>query len=302
MESPGPRRTDKTPALQTAGKRYDQRASDRRAGAKLRSVIDAADKHTSIVKSAGRTLAIFEYFDDVQREVRVGEIAAQLRYPQSSVSYLLKSLVKSGYLDYDPVKRAFLPTPRVALLGSWISRPGVGDGTLVRLVRAIANETGLTATLASRNGIYAQYIHVLETESSFPVHIPVGTSRLLVWSAAGFALLSDQPPKTIRALVQRTNAEISQLPEPISFDQVLRNVELFRSQGYFLSDSLVTPGGGHISMRLPGVLTGGRDIVLGTAGSSPVIVRDREAIVQVMRSAIAACETSPEQSRGGKAR
>lgn len=252
------------------------------------SVVDAAQKETAIVKSAARTLAIFEYFDDVQHELRVGEIALRLGYPQSSTSYLLQSLVKTGYLDYDPRTRAFMPTPRIALLGSWISGPAIGDGTLIRLIRTIADATCLTVTLAARNGIYAQYIHVLETENGFPIHIPVGTCRLLVWSAAGFALLRDDSPKAIRALVQRTNAEISNAPAPISVDQVLRYIETFRQQRYFLSDSLVTPGGGHISMRLPEVATSGRNIVIGAAGPSCTIARDEVRIVHAMRQAITA--------------
>jgi DNA-binding IclR family transcriptional regulator len=253
---------------------------------KVATLVDAAVKEGSLVKSAARTLAIFEYFYDVQRELRVGEIAAHLGYPQSSVSYLLKSLVKTGYLDYNPKTRAFMPTPRIALLGSWISGPAIGDGTLIRLVRAIADATQLTVTLGARNGIYAQYIHVLETHSGYPVHTPVGTCRLLVWSAAGFALLQDESPKVIRALVQRTNADVPNLPSLINAEQVLRNVETFRSQGYFLSDSLVTPGGGHISMRLPGAATGGRNLVIGAASWSRTVTRDEHAIVAAMRQAI----------------
>jgi DNA-binding IclR family transcriptional regulator len=251
------------------------------------SVVDAAANETAIVKSAARTLAIFEYFDDVRRELRVGEIALRLGYPQSSTSYLLKSLVKAGYLDYNPKTRAFIPTPRIALLGSWISRPAISDGSLIRVVRTVADATRLTVTLSARNGIYAQYIHVLELENGFPIHIPVGTCRLLVWSAAGFALLEDESPTTIRALVQRTNAEVSNMPARINAGQVLRHVETFRQQGYFLSDSLVTPGGGHISMRLPPAATDGRNIVLGAAGPSRTIVRDAAKIVAAMQQAIA---------------
>ncbi|MGI8476287.1 MAG: IclR family transcriptional regulator domain-containing protein, partial [Thermomicrobiales bacterium] len=171
--------------------------------------------------------------------------------------------------------------------GSWISGPAISDGTLIRLIRTIADATRLTVTLAARNGIYAQYIHVLETESGFPIHIPVGTCRLLVWSAAGLALLRDDGPKAVRALVQRTNAEVPNVP-PINGDQVLRHVETFRRQGYFLSDSLVTPGGGHISMGLPEAATDGRNIVIGAAGSSRTVMRDEARIVAAMRQAITA--------------
>ena len=263
---------------------------------KTASVVDAAETRTAIVKSAARTLAIFEYFDDVRREVTVGELTERLGYPQSSTSYLLKSLVQVGYLDYHPQRRTFSPTPRIALLGSWISAGAISDGTLMRLVRTLADSTRLTITMAARNGIYAQYIHVLETNNTFPIHIPVGTCRLLVWSASGFALLRNEDPKTIRALVQRTNADISNLPTRIEADQVLRHVDRFRHAGYFLSDSLVTPGGGHVSMALPNEATDGRNLVLGAAGSSQAIVADEDEIVDRMRSAIRAFYPDPDRT------
>jgi hypothetical protein len=63
------------------------------------------------VKSAGRVLQIFEFFDEIQREARVAEIAERLAFPQSSTSILLKCLVDLGYLDYLPEARSFLPSP-----------------------------------------------------------------------------------------------------------------------------------------------------------------------------------------------
>ncbi len=43
-----------------------------------------------VVKSAGRVLQIFEFFDEVRREANVVEICATLGYPQSSTSALLR--------------------------------------------------------------------------------------------------------------------------------------------------------------------------------------------------------------------
>ena len=48
------------------------------------TVVDAATGQPAAVKSAIRTLAIFEHFDNVRRPARTGEIAAALGFPQSS--------------------------------------------------------------------------------------------------------------------------------------------------------------------------------------------------------------------------
>src|SRR5690349_21704846 len=84
------------------------------------TVVDAAPGRPSVVKSAGRVLEILEFFDEIRREASEAEIAHKLAYPQSSTSALLKSLTRLGYLDYDAASRTYLPSPRVALLGTWL--------------------------------------------------------------------------------------------------------------------------------------------------------------------------------------
>src|SRR5215471_10913884 len=74
----------------------------------------------SAIKSAQRTLAVFEYFQTRRRAATVGEISAALGMPQSSASMLLKCLLSLGYLDYSTTTRKFRPTYRVAVLGSWL--------------------------------------------------------------------------------------------------------------------------------------------------------------------------------------
>ena len=70
-------------------------------------MVDAATGQPAAVKLAIRTLAIFEYIDNVRRPARTGEIAAALGFPQSSATYLLKSLVGAGHLEF---KRAAGPS------------------------------------------------------------------------------------------------------------------------------------------------------------------------------------------------
>src|SRR3954467_12300537 len=91
-------------------------------GALRLPAVDAGPPASALVKSAGRVLQVLEFFDEVQREARVQEIAERLSFPQSSTSVLLKCLVQLGYLDYDANSRSFLPSPRVALLGTWLDK------------------------------------------------------------------------------------------------------------------------------------------------------------------------------------
>lgn len=258
----------------------------RKSDTPIPTVVDAASRVAAPVKSAVRALEILEYFDDVRREAGVGEVASALRYPQSSTSYLLKTLTCMGYLDFQAATRTYKPTPRVALLGAWISGAAITDGTLIRLMREIGEKTGQSVVLSARHGIYAQYIHVIEVKNDFPMHVPIGTCRLLVWSAAGFALLSEESERNIAALVLRTNAETEPPAARIDVRRVLSNVASFRARGHFFSNELVTPKGGHIAMRLPGELSQGRALVIGVSGRSDKLAQEEARLVRTMGAVI----------------
>lgn len=74
----------------------------------------------TVVKSAARVLEVFEFFAGRKTPATVGEVCASLRYPQSSTSVLLKSLLTLGYLSYDGNTRRYAPSEKVARLGNWI--------------------------------------------------------------------------------------------------------------------------------------------------------------------------------------
>ena len=139
---------------------------------------DAVGGGMALVKSAGRVLQILELFDEIQREARVCEIAEHLNFPQSSTSALLKSLTRLGYIDYDPAERTFLPTPRVTLLGSWLDKGPVRDGSLVRMLEHLSEATGDTVILAARNAIFSQYIRVLQARTAIRFHVPPARAAL----------------------------------------------------------------------------------------------------------------------------
>ncbi len=249
------------------------------------AIVETRGTTDSVVKSAARVLEVLSVFDDFRREMRVGEISDILGFPQSSTSVLLRSLVKLGYLDFDSGARTFSVTARVALLGSWVADGAIVNGTVVQAMEDLSRETGHTITLAARNGIFAQYIHVIQATNALRLHTPVGTRRLLAWSASGFALLRDISEPEIAALVRRTNVE--QPRQKLSTKDVINNVKTFREGGYFFSKELVTPGGGHIAMRLPSRSTGREhSLALGVSGWIEEVLRGETRIVKLMRRAL----------------
>jgi DNA-binding IclR family transcriptional regulator len=249
-------------------------------------IVDAAPTRPTVVKSAGRALEILEFFDEVRREAQVAEIAARLRYPQSSTSVLLKSLAQLGYLDYDARTRTYLPTARVALLGTWLDEGPLRDGRLIHMLEELSQATGDTIILAARNGIFAHYIHVIQARTPLRFHVPQGSRRLVVWSATGFALLAEDEVETIHALVRRTNAELAPA-KLVDARRVLANVRQLREQGYFFSRGLVTPGGGSIAVPLPrGIDRRDRALAVAVSGLLDELQRKERKVVASIRDVI----------------
>lgn len=250
------------------------------------TVVDAAPRPSGTVKSAERVLRILEFFDDIQREARSGEIALHLGVPQSSMSFLLHSMVELGYIDFDRSTRTYLPTKRVSLLGAWLTRRKVRHSGLLRAMEELGQETGETIVVAGRNDIYAQYFSVVPATKSLRLHLPVGTRRPLVWSAAGLVLLRDVEEKELRLLVRRTNAEI--LHGKAEVQQVIAHVATARRQGYFFSRGLVTAGAGMIAMPLPAEVDArGRPLTIGISGWLETLRRNEARFVKIMRDAVA---------------
>ncbi len=238
---------------------------------------------TGSVKSAGRVLRLLEFFDEIQREARVAEIAERLSFPQSSTSILLNCLVDLGYMDYLPESRSFLPSPRVTLLGTWLDKGPVRNGSLIRMLEEISQRTGDTVIVAVRNGIFSQYIHVLQARSAMRFHVPHGTRRLVVWSATGFALLTKCTDNEIRGLCTRTNAEAPSGQSRVEINQVLENVRQTRRDGYFFSTGLVTPGAGSIAVPLPDGIDGrDRALTVAVSGILDDIARREKDIVALL--------------------
>lgn len=239
------------------------------------------------VKSAARVLQIFELFDTVRGPLKVGEIAAKLDYPQSSTSALLRSLVDRGYLASDPVARTFVPTPRIGLLGSWCVTDPLRSGSVHRLMDELSRATGQTIILAGRNGIYAQYFHVVQATRPLRLHVPVGSLRMLVWSTAGFVMLQETPEAKVRVLVRRTNAEAGPVRQRIQAADVLARVDQARQAGYGFSRALVTPGTAMICVRLPTAQPGSEPLTICVSGWLDTMEREEREIVGLIRAAIA---------------
>ena len=237
-----------------------------------------------VVKSAARVIQVLELFDEVRRPMPVAEIAEHYGWPASSTSALMVSLVTLGYLEYEPGKRVYRPSVRVALLGDWIHTNLLKEGQLTRLMEHLNEVTGETVLLAAQNGLHSQYLRVLQGTNALRVHLHIGTLRPLFGSGTGSMLLTQMDEATVRKLVRRFNA--TSLPAArIDADEVLRRVAADRERGYSVSWNQVIPQGGLMGMLLP-TTKGERPLVLGLSGYTARLQEREKEYVKLMRKSM----------------
>jgi DNA-binding IclR family transcriptional regulator len=229
-------------------------------------------------------MRILELFDVLRREALVSEVSELLEFPQSSTSVLLRSMVLMGYLYFNPNTRAFGPTTKVALLGSWINGPAISDGMLNRLMERVNMRTGQAVVLAVRNRTWSEYIHVVQATSTLRLFVVKGSRRPLVGSGTGLALLADLPDSEIRRLALRHNAETG---ETVCLSALIERVSTVRCQGWAASYDGVTPGGGMIAVSLPRFDNQER-LVLGIAGLTSVLRESEPEFVSIILEEVAA--------------
>lgn len=203
------------------------------------------------VKSAGRVLSIFEYFEKHRIPKTLSELSQDLDYPVSSTFALLRSMQTMGYLNYDQLNKTYFPSIRFAMLGQWVHDRLFEGGAIGQMMQHLAALTSEMVLLGIQNGLQSQHIHIIPTSHSLRYQPTVGTLRPLLRSVVGRVLLSQQPRGAVLKIVDRINA--LGIDEGRIFDPqaVLDDLEMVRKDGYAFSANLFTQGAAIVAVALP---------------------------------------------------
>ena len=232
------------------------------------------------IKSAERTLYLFELFSVEQRAMTVTEISSAMGMPQSSTSVLLNSLVTLGYLEQDKASRTYYPTLRIAMLGTWMRRRHTGAGKVPRLLSKVAETTGESSIVAIRNGIYAHYILGQDGADPLRLHVESGHTYPLACCAVGWALLTPESDKEIGKIIRRTQLEAPRDHWKKSATSALENIRRARKHGYAQSQGEIVKGASAIAVLLPAV--DGKTIAAGVGGAIHRIEDKKEIILEAL--------------------
>lgn len=237
------------------------------------------------VKSAMRALEILEYFKVNQQRRSMSEIAADLGYPQSSATVLLKTLIMLGYLSYDRGERVYFPTPKVTALGDWVPMALFGSGTILEALRDVHAATGEGVFVGTRNDIYLQYTRTIESIHALRFHIDEGSIVPLTRSAAGWMLMADLPRERLDKLLRRANIA-GKVSERVSMAQIEDRLAEIRHKGYAHASDLPLQGGSTLVVSLPARIQG-QPACLALGGVTQRINDNFDRYLDILRSAAA---------------
>ncbi|AYJ84871.1 IclR family transcriptional regulator (plasmid) [Sphingomonas paeninsulae] len=239
------------------------------------------------IKSAQRTLRIFELFAELRRPARVAELFRRLDLPQSSTSKLLRSFAKLGYLQYDGEQRTYYPTLRITLLGSWLHDQWFGHDSLLATMESLRSTLGTSVLLGIQNDKHVLYMVALQALVAPRPALSIGTLRPICVAAAGKALMMGKTDYEIGLLVRRINSEEPDPTRYINLAEFLTDIEQCRTRGYALSDGAVMPGTGVVAMPLPR-LPGQPAMVLGVGATLEWLRPNLNSVVDALRNKLTA--------------
>lgn len=244
------------------------------------------------VKSATRTLEILEHFRLIRQPRTMSELSADLGYPLSSTTVLLKTLVNLGYLNYDRGRRVYFPTTKVTGLGDWVPRTLFGSGQIIDAMNDVHAATSEGVFVGTRNDVYIQYLKTKQSLHALRFYIEEGTVRPITRSAAGWVLLATMPDEKIDTMVRRANIATQKPTERMLLQEVMQRVTEVRTRGYGWAEDIPFPGGATIAVPMPGMIQDS-PVTLAIGGVSQRVKKNFDRYLSALFAAAKSARPNP---------
>lgn len=187
------------------------------------------------VKTAGRTLDLFEVFARKRGPLSLSELAHQIGSPVSSTHALVKTLRARGYVYVLDERKLIYPTKRIFAIAELISQ----NDPVIEIVLPVMNElqrsTNETIILGKRQGNSVVYLEVLESSHSIRYSARPGDAKPLHSSAIGKAMLSLLPDKELVSTLRKVGQKKVTEQTITDADELVENISQGRERNIFLT-------------------------------------------------------------------
>jgi DNA-binding IclR family transcriptional regulator len=236
-----------------------------------------------------------ELFGELRRPLRAIEVSRQLGMHPSTTDQLLKTLVDSAHLQFDSRTMSYRPSPRLLDFARWSIDVYGPNNWLRDLVRTVATETDLVATLTTPNDLFMQVIDMVRPEG---LRVERGQRIFMFGSATGSAYLSTLADVEVERLAGRARIAAA---EVTAIAACLGDI---RREGYADGANVTDAADGvepmwSIAMPIPqGQLP--FPIVLGLSGPAGRVQAQRGPLAAGLSAAIAQAERPEDGGEQGQ--
>jgi len=186
------------------------------------------------VKTADRTVDLFELFAREQRPLNLSQLSQLLGIPLSSAHGLIKTLQARGYLYELSRRQGYYPSSRLGSVSAAIAAATPVTSLVDPILQALREEAKESVVLVKRQGDRVVYLEVYETDESVRFSPVVGETKPLHTTASGKAILSSLAPDALRELLGRLDLEPVTEKSVTSARELREQVERGRKRGYWL--------------------------------------------------------------------
>jgi DNA-binding IclR family transcriptional regulator len=246
----------------------------------------------NVAKSAVRALDIVELLAQIGKPMRAVDITKALGLSSSSTHQLLKTMMDSAYLIFDPVSKLYHPSLRSANISGSLADRHFAAGAINCLVNAVQQRFQTALTISASQGSFMQILEVFEPRRDEPNitrefhglrEEAIGLRVPIFGSCTGAAWLSAQSDETVLAIARLCRRALG--ARGSATEQILEIVRRARTQGYAFGGISADDSRRSIAVPFPPSRHG---IVLVIAASAPAeeISERRDEIVGLLNNNI----------------
>lgn len=187
------------------------------------------------VRSADRTLLLFEQFEAVGRPMLLSELAEHMQIPVSSCHGLVQTLFERGYLYSLGARKDFYPTRKLLEIAQSLSARDPVLDRIVPTAEALRDREKETVLVGKRQGDAVLYLAVVEGLHTIRYNAHVGEYKPLHSSSIGKAMLGSMPRAALESWLDAH--ELPGITPKTMTDRtrLLRDIEASLERGYFVT-------------------------------------------------------------------
>ena len=150
------------------------------------------------VRSADRTLRLFETFEALGRPLVLSELADRMGIPTSSCHGIVQTLMQRGYLYSLGSRKAIYPTRKVLVMAENLVRKDPILDVIEPGLEQLRDQTQETVIVGKRQGDQVLYLLVFEGPHAIRYTARAGEFKPLHSTSIGKAILGTLPEEALR--------------------------------------------------------------------------------------------------------